>query len=161
MELERIFFARYAEITPDGLFTAVGGGMNRIDARGFPWCIGFLFLLIEYRVSAEEAGRQHVMAVERDAPNGRTEPVGPDFPMIPLPPYTAPGPDGKFVYGLSYLLTNAAFPHPGVYTYRLKIDGDRIGEVQLLVAGRHNPGSSKGRHRSPARGHTSLWCWRT
>jgi hypothetical protein len=140
MELERIFFARYAEIAPDGLFTAVGGGMNRIDLGGFPWTIGFFFLLIEYRVSAEEAGRQHVMAIEREAPNARTEPVGAEFPMIPLSPNTAPGPDGKFVFALSYLMTNSTFPEPGVYTYRLKIDGARIGEIQLLVAGPTQPG---------------------
>jgi hypothetical protein len=95
MELERIFFARYAEITPDGLFTAVGGGMNRIDVGGFPWSIGFLFLLIEYRVSAEEAGAKHVMAIEREAPNGWTEPVGAEFPMIPLPPLYGPWPRRK------------------------------------------------------------------
>src|SRR5262249_17917999 len=86
MELERIFLARFAEITPDGLFTAVGGGMNRILVSGFPWSMGFLFLLTQYRLSAEEAGRQHGMAVERETPNGRTEPIGAEFPMIPLPP---------------------------------------------------------------------------
>jgi hypothetical protein len=135
MELERIFLARFAEITPDGLFTAVGGGMNRISVSGFPWSLGFLFLLAQYRLSAEEAGRQHVMAVEREPPNGRAEPIGAEFPMIPLSPNTPAGPDGKFVFSLSYLLANPAFPEAGVYKYRLKIDGHRIGEVQLLVAG--------------------------
>jgi hypothetical protein len=75
MELERIFLARFAEITPDGHFTAVGGGLNRISVSRFPWSLGFLFLLIQYRLSAEEAGRPHVMAVERETPSGRTEPI--------------------------------------------------------------------------------------
>jgi hypothetical protein len=135
MELERVFLARFAEITPDGLFTAVGGGMNRINVSGFPWSTGFLFLLAQYRVSAEEAGRPHVMAVEREAPTGRTEPIGAEFPMIPLSPNTPAGPDGNFVFSLSYLLANPAFPEAGVYRYRLKIDGHRIGEAQLLLAG--------------------------
>jgi hypothetical protein len=94
-----------------------------------------LFLLAQYRLSAEEAGRQHVMAVEREPPNGRTELIGAEFPMIPLAPNTPAGPDGKFVFSLSYLLANPAFCEAGVYKYRLKIDGHRIGEVQLLVAG--------------------------
>jgi hypothetical protein len=135
MELERIFLARFAEITPDGLFTVVGGGMNRIGVSRFPWSLGFLFLLTQYRVTAEEAGRQHVMSVERETPNGRTEPIGAEFPMIPLTPNTPVGPDGKFVFSLSYLLANPTFPEAGVYKYRLKIDGQRIGEVQLLVVG--------------------------
>jgi hypothetical protein len=134
MELARIFLARYAEITPDGLFTAVGGGMNRISVIRFPWTMGFLFLLTQYRLSAEEVGHQHRMAVERETPNGQTEPIGAEFPMIPLPRNTPAGPDGKVDFSLSYLLANPAFPEPGVYKYRLKIDGDRIGEVQLLVA---------------------------
>jgi hypothetical protein len=142
MELERIFLARFAEIAPDGLFTAVGGGLNRISVGGFPWSLGFLFLLTQYRISAEEAGRHHVMAVERETPNGRTEPIGAEFPMIGLPPNTPAGPDGKFVFGLSYLLANPTFLEPGVYKYRLKIDGVRIGEVRLLVTGPTQPGQS-------------------
>jgi hypothetical protein len=134
MELERIFLARFAEITPDGLFTAVGGGMNQINVNGFPWSMGFLFLLTQYRLRAEEAVCQHMMSVEREAPNGMTEPIGTEFPMIPLAPHTEPGPDGTFVFSLSYLLANPLFPEAGVYKYRLKIDGHRIGEVQLLLA---------------------------
>jgi hypothetical protein len=135
MELEDIFLARYAEITPDGLFTAVGGGINRINAPGFPWSVGFLFMIVRHRLSSEEAGRQHVMAVERQTPSGQAEAIGSEFPMIHLLPNTQPGPDGKFVFGLSYLLENPVFSEPGVYTYRLKIDGLTTGEVQLLVAG--------------------------
>jgi hypothetical protein len=135
LDLENIFLARYAEITPDGLFTAIGGGMNRISAAGFPWSLGFLFLVIQYRASAEEAGRQHMMAVEGEAPGGRAEAVGAEFPMIPLPPNTPAGPGGTFVFGLSYLMTNLFFAGAGVYKYRVKIDGRSIGEVQLLVEG--------------------------
>jgi hypothetical protein len=142
MELERIFLARFAEITPDGLFTAVGGGMNRISVSRFPWSLGFLFVLAQYRVSTEEAGRPHVMAFERETPYGTTEPIGTEFPMIPLFPNTPVGPDGKFVFSLSYLLANPTFPEAGVYNYRLKIDGGRIGEVDLLVVGPTQGGES-------------------
>ena len=135
MELERIFLARFAEITPDGLFTAVGGGMNRIDVGWFPWSLGFLFMLTQYRLTTEEVARQHLMAIERETPDGQTEPIGTEFPMIPLPPNTEPGPDGTFVFSLSYLLANPVFPVAGVYKYRLKIDGHKIGEVHLLLAG--------------------------
>lgn len=135
MELQDIFLARFAEIAPDGLFTAVGAGINRINVNGFPWTLGFLFMLTRYRLSPEEAGRQHVMAVERETPSGQTEPIGTEFPMIHLPPSTEPGPDGDFVYSLSYLLGNLVFLEAGVYKYRLKIDGHKIGEAHLLVAG--------------------------
>jgi hypothetical protein len=71
MQLEDIFLARYAELTPDGLFTVVGGGVNRINASGFPWSWGFLFLLARVRLTAEEAKGQHRTAVEREAPDRR------------------------------------------------------------------------------------------
>jgi len=139
MDLEDIFLARFAEIAPDGLFTAVGGGINRFSVHGFPWTLGFLFLLARYRLTSEETQCQHLMAVERDIPNGQTEPIGTEFPMIPLIPNTPPGPDGKFVFSLSYLLTNLVFSEAGVYKYRLKIDGHKIGEAHLLVAGPTQP----------------------
>jgi hypothetical protein len=142
MELQDIFLARYADVAPDGLFTAVGGGINRINVSGFPWSLGFLFMLARYRLSSEEVARQHVMAVDRVTPNGQTEPLGAEFPMIQLAPHTQPGPDGKFVFSLSYLLANLVFPEDGVYKYRLKIDGQKIGEAHLLVAGPTQGGQS-------------------
>jgi len=35
MELEDIFLAKFADITPHGLFTVVGG-VNRLNTEGFP-----------------------------------------------------------------------------------------------------------------------------
>lgn len=134
MELEDIFLARFAEITPDGLFTAVGGGINRINVHGFPSSLGFLFMIARHRLTSEEAARRHVMAIERETPSGQTEPIGAEFPMIHLLPNTEPGPDGRFVFSLSYLLGNPVFREPGVYKYRVKIDGHKLGEVHLLVA---------------------------
>jgi hypothetical protein len=134
LELQIIFLARYAEISPDGLFTAVGAGINRINVNEFPWSLRMLFMLTCYRLSPEEAAGQHVMSVERETPNGQTEPIGNEFPMIPLAPYTQPGPDGNYVFSLSYLLANLVFSEPGVYKYRLKIDGNMIGETHLLLA---------------------------
>jgi hypothetical protein len=135
MELEDIFLARFAELGPDGLFTAVGGGLNRINAGRFPWSWGFLFLLARYRLSLEEAQRRHTLAIEREFPGGQVESISPEFPMVQLATPAETGPDGRVGFGLSYCLVNLIFPQAGVYKYRLKIDGQRIGEAKLLVAG--------------------------
>jgi hypothetical protein len=136
MELESIFFARYAEIGPDGLFTAVGAGLNRIDAGGFPWAWGFLFLLARVRLTIEEGQGQHVTAVERETPTGQVEPIiGSESSMMRVPPWAALGPDGKVGIAFNVCLAQLMFPVPGVYKYRFKIDGQEVGVAQLLVAG--------------------------
>ena len=135
MELEDIFLARYAELTPDGLFTVVGGGVNRINAGGFPWSWGIMFLLARCRLTPEEAHRRHTVSIERESPNGQHESIGAPFPMANLPDRPEIGPDGKFSFNLNYCMTNLIFPEPGVYKYRLKVDEQEMGATRLLVAG--------------------------
>jgi hypothetical protein len=135
MELEDIFLAKFADITPDGLFTVVGGGVNRIEAGGFPWAWGLMFLLVRIRMTADEARKQHVTAVERESPGGKVESIGIDLGTTQLPAATTPdlGPDGKVGIVISVCLTNLIFPEPGVYGYRFKLDGQIIGVATLLV----------------------------
>jgi hypothetical protein len=135
MELEEIFLSRFAELTPDGLFTVVGGGVNRINAGSFPWTWGIMFLLARYRLTTEEAHRRHVLSIERETPNGQLEPIVPQFPMVNMPANPEVGPDGRFGFSLNYCLTNLVFLEPGVYKYRLKMDGQEVGVAKLLVAG--------------------------
>src|SRR5262245_12456575 len=120
MKLEDIFFARFAELGPDGLFTAIGGGLNRINAGGFPWTWGLLFLVVRIRLTTEEAQGQHTTAVERETPNGQIEPIEPESPMMTMPATADVGPDGRV--GLTFIvcLVNLAFPESGVYKYRFK-----------------------------------------
>src|SRR5258708_5585582 len=133
MQLEDIFLARFADLTPDGLFTVVGGGVSRINATEFPWSWGIMFLLARLRLTAEEAQNQHLTAVEREAPTGQIEAIGDAAPLLPLPPEAETGPDGRFGLHFSYCLVNLLFPRPGVYKYRLKIGGREVGAAELLV----------------------------
>jgi hypothetical protein len=135
MELEDTFFARFADLTPDGLFTVVGGGVNRINASSFPWSWGFMFLLARCRLTIEEAKGQHMLAIERETPNGHTEPIGAEFPMTHLQSAPEIGPDGKVGFSLNYCLVNLIFLEAGLYKYRLKIDGRDMGVANLLVTG--------------------------
>jgi hypothetical protein len=135
MELEDIFLARYAEITADGHFTVVGGGVNKIHAANFPWSWGFLFLLVRIRLTKEEALLEHTTNVERETPNGQVEAIGPQSPMLPLTSTAELGPDGNVGLSFNVCLVSLQFPEPGVYKYRFKIDGRDIGVAMLLVSG--------------------------
>jgi hypothetical protein len=135
MKLEDIFLARFAELGPDGLFTVVGGGMDRINVGGFPWSWGFLFLVVRIRLTTEEAQTEHRTAVERETPDGQIEPIGADSPMMPLPPTADLGPDGLVGLTFTVCLVNLFFPKAGVYKYRFKIDGQEVGVAKLLVTG--------------------------
>ena len=135
MKLEDIFFARFAELGPDGLFTVVGGGLNKINADGFPSSWGILFLLTRVRLTPEEAQAQHTTAVVRETPDGQIEPIGEESPMMRLPPTADIGPDGRLSLSFCVCLVNLVFLTPGVYKYRFKIDGQEFGAAELLVAG--------------------------
>jgi hypothetical protein len=117
-----------------GAFTVVGGGLNRINAGGFPWAWGLLFLLVRIQLTTEEARAQHLTAIERENPDGQIEPIGPESPMPPLLPTAELGPDGRVGLAFTFCLVNLVFPEAGVYKYRFKIDGQEVGFAELLVA---------------------------
>jgi hypothetical protein len=135
MQLEDSFLAKFAELTPDGLFTVVGGGFNTIQAGGFPWSWGFLYFVVRIRLTTTEAQAAHTTSIERETPNGQIEPLIGESPMLLLSPKADIGPDGKV--GLSFItcLVNLIFLEAGVYTYCFKIDGQQVGFAKLLVVG--------------------------
>src|SRR5438046_1621952 len=102
MHLDDLFFARFADLTPDGLFTVVGGGLHRINARAFPWSWDLLFLLARVRFTTEEAQGQHTAAIERETPDGQIEPIGGGGPLGPVPPTVEIGPDGRVGVHLTF-----------------------------------------------------------
>jgi hypothetical protein len=134
MRLEDIFLARFAEIGPDGLFTVVGGGVNRINTNGFPWAWGMLYLLARVRLTTEEALAQHAQIVERETPDGQIQRIA-ESPMLRIPPTADIGPDGGVGLTITVCLLNLVFPEAGVYRYRLKIDGQELGVAEPLLAG--------------------------
>ena len=135
MELDDIFLAKFAEFSSDGLFTVVGGGVDRINVGGFPWSWGFLYLLARVRITREEATTPHVTCVDRETPSGRIEPVTEESPMEPLSSTAEIGPDGRLGLSFNIFMVNLEFQEPGVYKYRFKIDGQAFGVAELLVAG--------------------------
>jgi hypothetical protein len=130
-----MFLARFTDLTADGLFTVVGGGVNRINAGEFPWSWGLLFLLARIRLSTEEAQAVHRYAIERETPDGFLESIASETPLERMPPTAEIGPDGNVGLNLSLCLVNLVFPKAGVYKYRLRIDGEELGVAELLVAG--------------------------
>jgi hypothetical protein len=135
MQLEDMFFARFADLTPDGLFTVVGGGLNRINADGFPSSLDLLFLVSRLRLTTEEGQAKHAFAVERETPGGNIEPIGTEDSIDPISPTADLGPDGRLGLTFAFSLVNLLFPEAGIYKYRLKIDGRELGGAELLVSG--------------------------
>src|SRR5260370_4009411 len=111
MKSDDIFFAKFAEITTDGLFTVVGGGLNKICADEFPWSWGFLYLLTRVRLTPTEALTQHNTSIERETPNGEIEVIGPESLLLPIASTAAEtGPDNNYGLSFSFCLVNLLFP---------------------------------------------------
>src|SRR5262249_53784969 len=134
MNLEHIFFARYVELGPDGLFTVVGGGLNRINAGELPWSWGILFLLTGLRLTTEEAQGEHTVAIYRETPGGQLDRLT-EGPLAPLTPNADVGPDGRVGLIYALCLVSQHFAEAGVYKYQVKIDGQVLGVAELLLAG--------------------------
>ena len=135
MQLDDVFLAKFAELGPDGLFTVVGGGVDRINVGALPWSWGFLYLLARVRLTTEEAQggtcgawseKRHTAGLSLSRKNLLWSRCRPRRKSVP---------DGRV--GLSFIiyLVNLIFTEPGVYKYRFKIDGREFGVAELLVAG--------------------------
>jgi hypothetical protein len=135
MQLEYMFLAKFADITDDGLFTVVGGGINKIYADGFPWSWSSMYLVARVRLTVEDAQAQHTVALEREIPKGQIEPLMEDSPTKELPDTPEVGPDNKVGLTFALWLRNLTFAGPGVYKYRFKIDGRELGVAELLIVG--------------------------
>jgi hypothetical protein len=134
MKLETIFLAHFAALTPDGLFTVHGGGLNRINVESFPWAWGLLYLFARIRLTPKEAREEHTLTAEQESPNGQVEALGDPEPFSRFSPPLETGPDGMLGLSFSLGMVNRTFSEPGVYKFRVRIDGREIGVVQLLVA---------------------------
>jgi hypothetical protein len=155
MQLEYIFLAKFADITDDGLFTVVGGGINKIYADAFPSSWGSLYLVARVHLTVEDAQSQHRIALERESPKGQIEPILGESSTKELPGTPEVGPDDKVGLTFALWLMNLTFAGPGVYKYRFKIDGRELGVAELLIVGPHKENkrdeSSAGERAGPER----------
>jgi hypothetical protein len=137
MDLEYIFLARFADLSDDGLFTVHGGGMKTIVGEQFPVTWPLLCLVARVRATPSEFAAPRRMAIERVAPTGDVVVVGEEA-ASPSSASARPGvtrdPDGRICLNICAGMLGQVFPVPGVYQFRVKMDGKEIGATNIKVS---------------------------
>ncbi len=131
MELEYAIFAKAADLSPDGIFSLIGGGFDGIAVSKFPAMTPPVALLAHLRLKPEEVGRTYRLRIDVVAPDGRLLPAGDESAVTP----ERPSPDPRRPPGYTIVLQvyGVELPVPGEYQFRLFVDGRPLGTVSLFV----------------------------
>ena len=82
MKLKFAFFAE-AAVVGDGLFSALRGGLDWVNARSFPAKMRHLVLLADVTFQPEELDKEHKCVCQVTAPNGNV--LAPDLTVLMKP----------------------------------------------------------------------------
>lgn len=129
MEIDYAFLADAAQVS-EGKLYVLGGGFNRLWARGFPVTHPAMSLVIKISLHAMECDRSHKFEVELWDPDGRRlSQLGGDF-------FVAIERDRPAKSGLAQLvlnLQNQQFPVSGDYAFHIAVDGHHLKTLPLSL----------------------------
>ncbi len=132
MEFKYAFLANSAEVSTDGRFFVLGGGIDGISVAGFPAYLPALAVVASVHFSVEECGQEHQFRAALHLPDGTDLGAQASVPLRPTTLAEMPdtGPNLKVAIGLFGL----GFPVGGTYSVNFYV-GDRfIGELEFMVA---------------------------
>jgi hypothetical protein len=137
MEMAYAILALGAHMEPDGRLFLLNGGLDFVSLTQDPDLFPTpLFLAGKINFAPEECGREHEVQIDLVAPDGRVlQSAEPNRinPLIPNPPARVT----KSAFVLQF--SGIAFPSTGRYTFRLRADGHRLAEVDLIVKNIESP----------------------
>ncbi len=127
-----MFFAKFADVAPDGLVNVIGGGVDALIVPGFPCHFPVLSLVVGLKLLEEECNRPHQVTFTLVAPSGMSgAPISQTAEFIA--PASQAGPDERVTACCGFNLTNLIFLHPGAYSVNVAVDGCQIGAASFSV----------------------------
>jgi hypothetical protein len=129
MELKYVFCAKFADIGPDGLFAAIGGGLDSVAVPQLPAIIQALSVVGCVTVPLEEVHGGHRMRIEMFGPTGDRHPVEIEFPVTVQVNTDEPRRAPRWTFAIG--LQNVVFGMEGRHEFRLSVDGNPLGIVPL------------------------------
>jgi hypothetical protein len=132
MQLEQSFFAKYADVSADGLFHVIGGGLSTIHAAEFPSTCSTLAFVARVVFDSENEIRGATLAFRVSGPNG-------EIVTAPLPePFADPNKlvrtsSGQVAAHIAINLVNLPVTSEGTLKFELEVGGRRIGHADISV----------------------------
>jgi hypothetical protein len=131
MEVRYFFLARYLESLPDGSFSAIGGGLEVIQATALPHLIPSMSVYAKLALDRADIGQRHALRIRAVAPGDEQFILTDDIDLVPnfeLPP------DRDYVLAIMAVgFQNVLFTIPGVYQFELLYDGERVAMTRLRL----------------------------
>jgi hypothetical protein len=131
MELVCIILADAAQAHPDGKFSLLGGGIENIRVIAFPVVQPGLALVARLRLLASETEQGHKFSVDIIDPKGFQVKSGDVAEFKPTPLHGVS--DHPLMVNLILNMSLLVFPEPGIYHFRLYVDGQQMGTFPLDV----------------------------
>lgn len=128
MRIAFAFMAEAGQISTNGTFAVVGGGMNTIKCEALPEIAKFC-VVVKFNLTREEATQKHIAKVQVYDPNGTPmfQPAGVPIPEIALPEASV---DAEFTClgDCSFLVVV-----DGMYSVRIFLDDIELAAMPLLI----------------------------
>jgi hypothetical protein len=131
MELAYGFLAKFVDLTPEGVFSAIGGGFDTLHTSDLPITIPSAAVFARILTGPGEWGREHRVRLQLVDPDGEKLPVDIDFPFTPTQHSGAEHRAKGVNFGVN--IVNIVLPKPGKYEFRVLVDNERIGAVAFFV----------------------------
>jgi hypothetical protein len=131
MELNFAFIANSAEVTQDGRFFVMGGGIDGFTASAVPSMLPTVAILASIRFSTGDCDRDHEFRAKLVLPNGSSAGIDLTSVLAPRIPVETPGigPTLK----VSVAIFGLVLPQFGRYRFILSVGAIPIGEVHFDV----------------------------
>ena len=132
MELAYTFLANGAELSGDGRFYVLGGGIDGIAVVAVPTAIPTIAAVCAIRFLPSECGQDHRLRVTLTRPDGSDDGleafVDLQPTLIPINPEV--GPNLKVVFSIR----NLQLPQLGSYRFNFCLGEQRIGSLDFQVS---------------------------
>jgi hypothetical protein len=137
MRLAYAFLANYAELLPDGKFTAVGAGVDGFIVEQLPEVVNGFTLVGHFHFVHEECDTEYAFGMSVTKPDGTELTFEGASRMTPLRDEFFPERPG----GLSVVVPFVSWTlsQLGIYQINLQVDGVTLGSISLGVTQRENP----------------------
>jgi hypothetical protein len=131
MELIYVIPADAAQVSPNGKFSLLGGGIENINAHSFPAVQPGFALVVRLRVLASEAEQDHKFSIDIIGPKDFRVTSGNITEFKPTSLYGAS--DRPFAVNLVLNMPLLVFPEPGTYHFHLYVDSQEVGMFPLDI----------------------------
>jgi len=132
MELRFAFVANSAEVSADGRFFVLGGGIDGIEVREIPTTLPALAVVFRIHFLQDECGHEYRIGLYMACPDGTASPF--QTGLVVTPTAIIDGHQNRGANAdVAFNLFGIPLPQEGEYSFHFRVDDTDIGSQPLFV----------------------------